>query len=68
MKRKSVFEDNYLYRVVMPPLEQSSLSVFEILKNLPNVSLNFIKFYSTNSVRKVYNFTLIVTRFDASLK
>ena len=52
----------------MPPLEQSSLSVFEIFKNLPNVSLNFIKFYSTNSVRKVYNFTLIVTRFDASLK
>ena len=52
----------------MPPLEQSDLSIFEIFKNLPNVTLNFIKFYSTNSVRKVYNFTLIVTRFDASLK
>ena len=52
----------------MPPLEQSDLSFFEISKNLPNVSLNFIKFYSTNSVRKVYNFNLIVTGFDASLK
>ena len=52
----------------MPPLEQSDLSVFEISRNLQNVSLNFTKFYSTNSVRKVYNFTLIVTQFDASLK